>query len=347
MGGSGSEPVAGREAADVIPLPPHARIVVVTGAGGFIGRAVCADLAARGWAVRGLVRALDRHTAARADFLPVGDLAAYPDPALAYAVRGAAAIVHLAARVHMMDDAAASSALAAYRRANVEVTQRLARAAAAAGVPHFLFASSVKVNGEATLPGQPFTESDPPDPHDDYARSKWEAERVLEGIAEDTGMRITALRLPLTYGPGAKANFARLARAVRRGIPLPFARVDNRRSLLGIGNLTDAVATVLADEGAAERGHMTPYLVADDAPVSTPDLVRAIAAAVGVEPHLVALPVSWLRLAGAVSGRGAAVARLTESLEVDTRAFRARFGWTPPLSLAQGLAVACADRPPT
>ena len=159
-------------------------------------------------------------------------------------------------------------------------------------------------------------------------------------------MRITALRLPLTYGPGAKANFARLARAVRRGIPLPFARIDNRRSLLGIGNLTDALATVLADDGAAERGHLTPYLVADGESVSTPDLVRGIAAAIGVVPHLLGLPVSWLRFAGAVSGRGSAVARLTESLEMDTRAFRSRFDWTPPFTLAQGLSVAFADHPP-
>lgn len=327
-------------------LNRDARLVVVTGAGGFIGRAMVAQLPGRGWAVRGLVRTLDRHTAARADFLPVGDLAAMADRALVQAVRGAAAVVHLAARVHVMEADGASS-LAAFRRDNVEVTRRLAHAAVAGGVTHFVFASSIKVNGEATPPGRPFTESDPPDPHGDYAISKWEAERALEGIAEDTGLRITALRLPLTYGAGAGANFARLARAVRRGVPLPVGRIDNRRSLLGIDNLVDALGSVLADEGAAERGHLTPYLVADGEAVSTPDLVRGIATAVGVTPHIVGLPVSWLRLAGAVSGRGPAVARLTESLEMDTRAFRARFGWTPPYSLAQGLVAAFAGHPPS
>jgi nucleoside-diphosphate-sugar epimerase len=288
--------------------------------------------------VRGLIRTLDRHTAARADFLPVGDLAAMTDAALAHTVRGARAIVHLAARVHRVETGTVS--LAAYRRDNVEVTKRLAGAAAAAGVAHFVFASSVKVHGEITIAGQPFTESDPPDPHDEYATSKCEAEHALQIIAEASGLRVTALRLPLTYGPGAKANFARLARAVRRGVPLPFASIDNRRSLLGIDNLVDALGLVLDDDGAEERGRMTPYLLADGEPVSTPDLVRAVAAALGVDAHLVAVPAGWLRFAGVCAGHAAAAARLTASLEVDTRAFRDRFGWVPPRTLAQGLAAA-------
>lgn len=326
-------------------LTPPSGPVVVTGAGGFIGRAVCAQLPLRGWPVRGLVRTLDRHTAARADFLPVGDLTSLSGRALDNAVRGAVAVVHLAARVHA-PVAGGPGSLAACRRINVEVTRRLARAAVAAGVAHFVFASTVKVNGEMTLPGRPFVESDPPDPHDDYAVTKWEAERELEGVAEDTGLRVTALRLPLTYGPGAKANFARLARAVLRGVPLPFARIDNRRSLLGSDNLVDALCTLLADSGADDRGRMTPYLLADADAVSTPDLVRAIAAAKGAEPRLFALPVELLRFAGACTRRSAAMGRLTESLEVDTRAFCARFGWTPPCTLAQGLAAALGTRAP-
>jgi nucleoside-diphosphate-sugar epimerase len=328
-----------------VVLTPPSGLVVVTGAGGFIGRAVCAQLPSRGWPVRGFVRALNRHTAARADFLPVGDLVSMSERAIEAAVRGAAAVVHLAARVHA-PDAGGPEALTACRRINVGFTQRLARAAAAAGVAHFVFASTVKVNGEMTLPGRPFVESDPPDPHDDYAETKWEAERTLEGIAEDTGLRVTALRLPLTYGPGAKANFARLARVVLRGVPLPLASIDNRRSLLGIDNLVDALVRVLDDKGADGRGRMTPYLLADRDPVSTPDLVRAIAAARGVEARLFALPVGLLRFAGACTGRSAAVDRLTESLEVDTRAFRTRFGWAPPRTLAQGLAAALGAAAP-
>ena len=311
-------------------------MVVVTGAGGFIGRAVGTHLRAHGWQVRGLVRELDGEAVLRTDTLPVGDLATISDERLAHALRGAASVLHLAARVHRAR-AAALESLASYRASNVAMTERLARAAAVAGVRHFILASSIKVNGEATLPGRPFTESDPPDLRDDYATSKWEAERALAAVAETTGMRVTALRLPLTYGAGATANFARLARAVRRGMPLPLAGIDNRRSLLGVGNLADALATLLADDTAIDAGRMTPYLLADAAPVSTPELARAIATALGVQPRLFAVPAGLLQFAGACLGRADAVARLTGSLAVDTTAFRTRFGWTPPNTLAQGL----------
>jgi nucleoside-diphosphate-sugar epimerase len=328
-----------------VDLSPETGLVVVTGAGGFIGRAVCAQLPARGLRVRGLIRTLDRHTAARPEFLPIGDLAALPEAALVHALRGARAVVHLAARGPVAETASTAT-LAAYRRANVEVTQRVPRAAAAGGVAPFVFASSVKVNGEMTLAGRPFTESDPPDAHDDYATSKWEAERALEAVTADTGLRVTALRLPLTYGSGARANFARLARVVRHGVPLPFAGIDNRRSLLGIENLVGALVAVLADDAAGEGGRITPYLLADAVAVSTPGLVRALAAALNVEPRLFAVPTGLLRFAGVLSGHSAAVARLTTSLEVDSRAFRTRFGWTPPCTLAQGLAEACAGHAP-
>ena len=319
--------------------------VVVTGAGGFIGRAACATLAARGCAVRGLVRALDAGTAARAQFVPAGDLEAVGDRRLAELLHGATHVVHLAARVHQ-PQASGESARAAIRRMNVDVTVRLARAATDAGVAHFLFASTIKVNGEATLPGRPFRESDPPDPHGDYATSKRDAELALAELAEATGLRVTSLRLPLTYGPRAKANFAALARAVRSGVPLPFAAVDNRRSLLGVGNLGDALATVLASDDADARGRNTPYLLADAQPVSTPELVRAIARALGVAPRLFAVPPSLLRFGGACAGRAAAVERLVGSLEADTSAFRRRFAWTPPRTLAEELAAAFAPGAP-
>ena len=332
------------------PTPTTARgPVVITGAGGFIGRALCTRLPPDGWPVRGLVRTLDQHTAARAMYLPVGDLATLDDRALAHALRGAAAVVHLAARVHVATTTDASS-LAAYRRANVAVTQRIARTAAAAGAGHFIFASTVKVHGETSPPGRPVVESDPPNPHDDYAASKWEAERELDAVAEKTGLRVTALRLPMTYGPQAKANFARLAVAVRRGMPLPLGGIVNRRSLLGLDNLVDALTVLLASgndgTGEGERGRTTPYLLADQDAVSTPDLVRAIAAAQGVAPHLVAVPAGMLRVVGACTGRAGAMARLIESLEVDTTSFRTRFGWTPPVSLSQGLATAFANAAP-
>ena len=322
-----------------------AATVVVTGAAGFIGRAACAALEARGYAVRGLVRALDAGTAARAQFLPAGDLVAIDDRRLAELMHGATHVVHLAARVHQ-PHAAGESARAAMRKTNVDVTVRLARAAVDAGAAQFVFASTIKVNGEMTLPGRPLRESDPPDPHDDYATSKWDAELMLAELAEAAGMRVTSLRLPLTYGPRAKANFAALARAVRSGVPLPFAAIDNRRSLLGVGNLGDALATLLGSGDADARGRNTPYLLADAEPVSTPELARAIAHALGVAPRLFAFPESLLRFAGACAGRAAAVERLVGSLEADTAAFRGRFAWTAPRSLAEELADAFAPGPP-
>ena len=313
--------------------------VVVTGAGGFVGRVLVPFLAARGASVRGLVRTLDGAGAVRREYMAVGDLAELDDRTAALALGGAAAVVHLAARVHRPHTRGNGEA-AAMRRANVAATERLAHAAATAGVAHFVFASTVKVNGELTLPGHPFRESDPPDPHDDYAASKWEAEQALAAIAADTGLRVTALRLPLTYGPGAKGNFAALARAVRTGVPLPFARIANRRSVLGTGNLADAVAAVLESDARDERGRCVPYFVADAQPVSTPELVRALAQAQGVAPRLFGVPPDLLRFVGACAGRAGAVERLAGSLEVDTGAFRTRFAWTPPLPLAAGLAAA-------
>lgn len=316
--------------------------MVVTGAGGFIGCAVMPALVARGFAVRGLVRDASPPSDG-AEIRVIGDLAQMNQHALVEMVRDADAVVHLAARVHVP---ARADAQAAYRAINVDLTERLARAAATCGIGHFVFASSIKVNGEATQPGRPFRESDTPRPQDAYARSKWEAEGALAQVAAATGLRVTALRIPLTYGRDAKANFAALARAIRRGIPLPLAGIDNRRSLLGVGNLADALAAVLADGDAGLQGRCTTFLLADGGAVSTPALARAIGVAVGVPARLFALPPSLLHRVAAALGREATLARLTESLEIDDRAFRGRFGWTPPFTLQQGLAAALGPASP-
>jgi nucleoside-diphosphate-sugar epimerase len=311
-------------------------LVVVTGADGFAGRAACGHFRASGVPFRGLVRALSSETAARPDILPVGDLATATDAALANVLRGAGTVVHLAARVHVMRETA-TEPRAAYRAVNVAATERLARSAATAGAAHFVFASSVKVNGESTPPGRPFRESDPPDPRDDYAASKWEAECVLADVARETGLAVTILRLPLLYGPGVKGNVARLTDAIARGIPLPLASIDNRRSLLGAGNFVGALAAVLGHPAPAP-GTVATYFLADASPVATWELVRAIAAALGVAPRLVPVPLLLLRLACACIGKGAAFARLAGSLTVDATAFRTKFGWQPPRSMAEELA---------
>lgn len=317
--------------------------IVVTGAAGFIGRACAAHFAARGFVVRGLVRALDATTVGRPEFLSVGDLAAADERALRHALAGAQAVVHLAARAHRMrEDAADPDAL--YRRENVDVTRRVMQAAADAGVAHLVLASTVKVNGEATARGHPFVEDDPPHPHDAYAKSKWMAEQATAEIAEASGVRATALRLPLTYGPGVHANLAALARAIRRGIPLPFGAVANRRSLLAVDNFCDALAVLLASDGTTERGRLTRYLLADAVPVSTPDIARAIAEAMRMPVRLVAVSPAWLRIGAMCVGHADRAQRIMDSLEVDTSAFRRRFQWTPPVSLAQGMAAAFGPR---
>jgi nucleoside-diphosphate-sugar epimerase len=323
-------------------LAAPGRRVVVTGAGGFIGRAVVPALAARGFAVRGLVRDSSPPIDG-ADIRVIGDLTPMNGHALAEMLREADAVIHLAARVHVP---ARDDAWAAYRAANVDLTERLARAAAACGIGHFIFASSIKVNGEATTRGKPFRVTDAPNPQDAYARSKWEAEIALAQVATATGLRVTALRLPLTYGPFAKANFAALARAIRRGLPLPLAGIDNRRSLLGVGNLADALAVILADSEAAAQGRCTTWLLADGEAVSTPALARAIGEAVGVPARLFALPPWLLRAAAGVFGREEALARLTGSLEVDAMEFRTRYGWSPPYTLQQGLVAALGPASP-
>jgi UDP-glucose 4-epimerase len=311
-------------------------LIVVTGADGFAGRAVSAHFRESGMPFRGLVRELSSATAARPDMLPVGDLTSIAAPALHNALLGAHTVVHLAGRAHVMRETAPDP-LPLFRAVNVDATERLARAAAAAGAGHFVFASSVKVNGEATPPGGAFRESDPPDPRDDYAASKWEAECALADVARDTRMPVTILRLPLLYGPGVAGNFARLTDAVARGVPLPLASIDNRRSLLGVGNLTNALDALIMGPAPPRRAAAT-YLVADAVPVSTPDLVRAIAAALRTDARLFPLPPSILRLACACLGWSQSIARLTDSLVVDAGAFRAAFGWRPSRSLADELA---------
>ncbi len=311
-----------------------ARPVVVTGAGGFIGRALCAHWQATGRPFRAVVRRLPAGAQAPAQLQACADLAGATDAELDALVAGAAAIVHLAGRAHVMVEAAADPA-AAYRSANVEATLRLARAAVRAGVARFVFASSIKVNGEATMPGRPFGPADAPAPADDYARSKLAAEEGLAAVAAGTALAPIVLRLPLVYGPGVGANFLALVDAVARRRVLPLGAVRAKRSLLYIGNLAAAVDAVLDAPVAAVGVHC----VADAPAVAVPDLVRAIAGALGVEARLPAVPVPLLVLAGRLAGRGDAIRRLVTALEVDASGFRAATGWVPAATLEEGLAA--------
>ena len=293
--------------------------IAVTGAHGFIGRAFCARASASGRAVRRFVHAPD---AAPNDAIAI-DLARANVDDLARHLEAVSTVIHLAGRAHVMRETA-SDAEPANRIANVDATARLARAALAAGVRRFVFASSVKVNGERTERGRPFRPDDPAAPRDAYARSKLAAEVALQNIARGTSMETVALRLPLVHGPGARGNLRRLVDAVRARRMLPLGAIDNRRSLLGLANLLDALDAAI-DAPALHGVHF----VADAQSVSTPDLVRAIARALQVEPRIVRVPVPLLQLAGFVTGRSDAVVRLVNSLEVDVSSLVAATEWRP------------------
>ena len=300
-------------------MKPGGPLIAVTGAGGFIGAALCRRLVARRQPVRRLV-----HHAARGGDEIVLDLAHASVGDIARHLAGASAVVHLAGRAHVMRDTG-PDADAAYKLANVDLTERLALGAVAAGVRRFVFASTVKVNGEATRPGRAFRPGDAPAPQDAYARSKLAAERTLTQVTSGTSMLATSLRLPLVYGPGARGNFRRLVDAVAARRFLPLGAIDNRRSLVSLDNLLDAIDAVVR----AESGVLGAHFVADEDSVSTPALVRAIASALGVAPRLVPVPVALLRVVGALAGRSDVVLRLTASLEVDTSSLVRATGWKP------------------
>lgn len=245
---------------------------------------------------------------------------------------GVSTVVHLAARVHVMQDNAADP-LAAFRAVNVGCTLSLARQSAATGVKRFVFISSVKVNGESTLPGQPFTPDDAPAPLDAYAVSKMEAEQGLRTIASNTGMEVVIIRPPLVYGLGVKANFDAMLRGLASGIPLPLGAISNRRSLVGLDNLADLIVTCLTHPAAANQ----TFLVSDGEDVSTTELLRRVGKALGRPARLIPVPANWLKLVAAIVGKQDVAQRLCASLQVDIEKTRRLLGWRPPLTLDQGL----------
>lgn len=298
--------------------------IVVTGANGFVGRALSGTLTLSGLEIFAAVRS----KRCMPNELFVGDIG--PDTDWREVLHGIQAVVHLAARVHIMRDSTSDS-LAAFRHVNTDGTLNLARQSAAAGVKRFVFISSIKVNGEGRK--SHYTESDPPDPLDAYARSKWEAEQGLREIEAKTGMEVVILRPPLVYGPGVGANFLRLMRTVEEGWPLPFGRIENRRSLLYLGNFSDAIRLCLEHPAAAGK----TYLLSDGEDVSSAELVQRLARAMNRPARLLPVPTSWLRIMGAVSGRSAEMGRLLGSLAVDSSKIRQELGWRPPFSMEEGL----------
>lgn len=300
--------------------PAGARIVV-TGAAGFIGRALCRALAGRGHAVLGLVRApapAIRGVALR----PLGTIAADTEwrPHLA----GAAVVIHLATAAHRAPPAQSGD--------EAETAATLARAAAACGVRRFVLMSSLRAMGEATRPGAPLRAADPPRPSDPYGRAKLALEQALTAAAGAAGLDWVILRPPLVYGPAAKGNLRALIRLVGSGLPLPFAGIDNRRSLLFLDNLVDL--TVRAAFAPAAGGRV---LLARDIELATPELVRVLAAGLGRRVRLFALPHPMLAALRVLPGVGPLAARLSLSLQADDRETRDVLGWTPPFPAQEAL----------
>jgi nucleoside-diphosphate-sugar epimerase len=307
------------------------RLALVTGASGFIGRAMCAELLRRGWRVRAALRS-SANMQDGAEVVSVGDIDGNTD--WRNALRGVDVVIHLAARVHVMKDAA-TDPLAEFLRVNLHGTENLAQQAARAGVKRLVYVSSVKVNGEETLGQRSYTEQDTPAPQDAYGISKWEAEQALQRIAQDTGMEIVIVRPPLVYGPGVKGNFISLLAAIDNGIPLPLAGAHNARSLVYVGNLVDALIACATHPAAAGQ----TYLVRDGEDVSTALLVEKIAVALGRNCRSFYFPPGMLRATAAVLGRSAQIARLFGSLRVSDAKLHSELGWAPPYALVQGLRV--------
>lgn len=314
------------------PIIGAGRCVLITGANGFIGKALCHELPQWGFqvvaAVRTLESATDEITPIRRFAIGNADENTDWTPAL----HGADSVVHLLARVHVMDDRS-TDAFEEYRRVNLDATMNLARQAVATGVRRFVFVSSIKVNGESTLPGRPFTPDDPPRPEDFYGISKWEAEQALIKLAQKTGLEVVIIRPPLVYGRGAKANFKKIVRWVTRGIPLPFGSLDNRRSLVAIDNLVSFIRVCISDLAAANQ----VFLVSDGDDMSITELIVEIARISGKHIVLIPIPKYILRLIFLSCHLEAHASRLLKPLQVDISKNKEILGWGPPVSARNAL----------
>jgi nucleoside-diphosphate-sugar epimerase len=308
--------------------------VLITGASGFVGRAVCNHAALRGFTVCASVRKYQEYSF-NVEQVVIGEQATETD--WARALSRVDLVIHLAARVHVMGGTEVDP-IAAFRTVNVDGTLNLARQAVKAGCKRFLFVSSIGVNGSQTQIGQPFSEVDQASPHNAYALSKWEAEQGLMRLADETGLEVVIIRPPLVYGYNAPGNFGSLMRAVQRGWPLPLGAVYNQRSLVALGNLVDFIVTCITHPQA---GNQT-FLVSDGQDLSTTELVRGMAHAAGVHARLLPVPVWALQAGASLLGKGDAVQRLCSNLQVDMSKARSLLGWVPPISVEEGLRRAMA-----
>lgn len=301
----------------------------ISGATGFVGKALLQKLGPDTFSARRLLHRSDPRLLLPDDRV-IGDIG--PATEWRHALEGVDCVVHLAARTHILNEHSPDS-LAAYRHINVEGTRNLARQAVMAGVCRFIFLSSIKVNGESTA-DQPYRETDTPAPIDAYGISKLEAEDVLRDICSSSAMELVIVRPPLVYGPGVKGNFLRLLQLIQRGIPLPLASVNNRRSLIHVENLADAICSCLKVPAAAGQ----TFLASDhDEGIATNTMITLLAEGLNRPARLFPFPPRLLQLAGVMLGQSATIARLTGSLSVSASHLRNVTGWRPRIPLDQGL----------
>lgn len=309
--------------------------VLVTGATGFVGSALCARLKSEGRKPRYTVRTQGQNE----NSIAVGNIA--PDTRWTEALRDVDSVIHTAARAHIMKDEVPDP-LSEYRKVNVEGTLNLARQAAQAGVKRFIFISSIKVNGEQTPLGEPFTPDDTPAPEDPYGISKYEAEQGLHQLAQETEMEVVIIRPPLVYGPGVKGNFATLKRLVEKGVPLPLGAIHNKRSLVALDNLVDLIVTCIDHPAAANQ----TFLAGDGEDLSTTDLLRRLANAMGKKARLIPVPPKFLAWFAKLLGKEAITQRLCGNLQVDISKAKNLLGWQPPVSVDEGLRRSITDISP-
>jgi len=299
--------------------------VMVTGANGFVGRKLCRALEEHGYDVRKAVRC-----SPAVDEVAVGDIGPFTD--WSKALEGTDTVIHLAARVHILQEVS-KNPLEAFRSVNVLGSEHLARMAVQSGVRRFIYISSISIHGNST-DERPYEEEDYARPHSPYAVSKWEGELALRRIADESDLELVIVRPPLVYGPGVGGNFLRLMRWVDKGWPLPLGRVRNLRSFIGIENLVDLLVRCVEHPRAA--GEI--FLAADSEDLSTPDLIRRVAHYLERPAHILPFPVGMLRAISSVAGMNDVVDRLCNSLQVSTTKASNLLGWLPTVSFDEGLA---------
>lgn len=304
--------------------------ILLTGATGFVGGAVLATLLTEKRQVTAVVRDTHAVIDPRANRINVAGLTALTDWGGPVAWQNV--VIHSAARVHVMDDKA-SDPLQAFRQVNTEGTLALARQAATAGVQRFIFISSIKVNGEGTVLGRPYAASDAPGPLDPYGVSKFEAEEGLKALAVETGMEVVIIRPVLVYGSGVKANFRSMMSWMNKGVPLPLGAINNKRSMVALDNLVDLIVTCVDHPAAANQ----TFLVSDGEDLSTSELLKRTARALGKPARLIPVPAGLLELGAGLLGKRAVAQRLCGSLQVDIRHTCETLGWKPPVPVDEAL----------